>query len=221
MRIVVDVSPLALPRAGIGNYLRGTLSGLVQARREGDEVVAFAVAGPRGRRAIPAALAGLGLERRLVFLPGARVWRQAWSRAARPALERVLGRFDVLHLSDWWFPPQRAGVRATTIHDLVPLHFPDWVPAATRRLHLAKYENARRTCDVVFANSEYTADDVARTLRVPRQRIRVAYPGVSECFSSDGARARPRSPRRGPRGCRGRPGPLRRRSPRRARGVPT
>ncbi len=189
MRIVFDVSPLSLPPAGIGRYVRGTLAGLAEAAGTRHEIVAFALVGPRGLRAIPRALDGLAVRRKLLFLPPARTWRRAWSRLARPSLERLLGGFDVLHFSDWWFPPQRGGVRATTIHDLVPLHFPEWVPAPTRRLHVAKYAHAAATCDVVFANSRYTADDVAETLRIPRARIRVAYPGVAEQFRPDGPAA--------------------------------
>ena len=186
MRIAYDVSPLALPATGIGKYLLGALSGLAEAAGDAHEVVAFAVVGPRGRRAVPRALAGTAVERRVVFFPAARVWRGVWMRVARPPLERLLGRFDALHFSDWWAPPQRGGVRATTIHDLVPLRFPDWVPAATRRLHLAKYENAARTCDVVFVNSRFTADDVTETLGIPSERIRVAHPGAGPAFRPDG-----------------------------------
>ena len=78
-------------------------------------------------------------------------------------------------------------MRATTIHDLVPLRFPEWATARTRAMHGAKYANAARTCDVVFANSEFTADDVDELLGVARERIRVAPPGVGAGFAADGA----------------------------------
>ena len=76
-------------------------------------------------------------------------WRTAVVGAGTPPAERFLGAFDVLHFSDWMYPPQRAGVRSTMIHDLVPLHFPEWVHARTRSMHGAKYRHAARTCDVV------------------------------------------------------------------------
>ncbi len=53
------------------------------------------------------------------------------------------GPLDVFHFSDWMYPPQRGGVRATTIHDLFPLRFPDWVHPQTYRMHSRKYA-ARR-----------------------------------------------------------------------------
>ena len=84
------------------------------------------------------------------------------------------------------YPPQRAGVRATTIHDLVPLHHPEWTTARTRSMHGRKYRNAARTCDVVFVNSAFTGRDVAQTLRVPAERIRVAHPAPKGVYRVDG-----------------------------------
>ena len=143
MRIAFDVSPLSHPRSGIGTYLRGSLAGLAEAAAGEHEIVAFAPTSPQGTKAIPAALAGIPVEVRLQFLPFAHVWRQGWSRLARPAVERFLGPIDVLHFSDWMYPPQRAGIRATTVHDLVPLRHPEWVQGRTRRMHTAKYRNTR------------------------------------------------------------------------------
>ena len=153
-------------------------------------MVAFAPTSPEGRRVIPEALDGIPVELRLVTLPGAHGWRTAWSRLGWPPAERWLGPFDVLHFTDWMYPPQRAGVRATTIHDLVPLHFPEWVDAAdARRCTAASTANAARTCDVMFANSAFTADDVAATLDFPRERIVVAHPGIGAEFGADGEAA--------------------------------
>jgi alpha-1,3-rhamnosyl/mannosyltransferase len=189
VKIVFDVSPLSHERTGVNNYIRGSLAGLAAAaRRNGDDVVAFAPTSPEGRRVISQALDGIPVELRLKTFLGAHGWRTLWSRLGRPAAERWLGAFDVLHFSDWMYPPQRAGLRATTIHDLVPLHFPDWVTARTRSMHARKYANAARTCDVVFANSAFTADDVAATLGFARERIVVAHPGIGEAFRPDGER---------------------------------
>jgi glycosyltransferase involved in cell wall biosynthesis len=186
VRIVVDVSPLSHQRTGVGNYVRGSLLGLVEAGR--NEVVAFAPASARGRRAIEESLDGIAVERRLPTLPAAHALRTLWSRAGAPPAERFLGDFDVLHFSDWMYPPQRAGIRSTMVHDLVPLHHPDWVHRRTRRMHGAKYRHAAKSCDVVIVNSRYTGDDVAETLGVPRERIHVAYPGVDEGFEPEGER---------------------------------
>ena len=189
MRIVIDVSPLSRPRTGIGNYVRGMVAGLAEAAGDDHELVAFGPSGPRGRRRIREALAGLPVELRLPLLPRAHAWRTAWSRIGRPPVERVVGPLDVFHFSDWMYPAQRHGVRTTTVHDLVPLHFPELVHARTYRMHTAKLRNAVRTCDIIFANSRFTADDLHERLGFPRDRIHVAYPGIEPRFEPEGPRA--------------------------------
>lgn len=187
MRIVVDVAPLSHPRTGVGNYIRGSLLGIAEAG--GHELVAFAPASAEGRRAIAASLEGVEAERVLPVIPAAHALRTVWSRAGLPPVERLVGALDVFHFGDWMYPPQRGGVRSTMIHDLVPLHFPDWVHRRTRRMHGAKYRHAAQACDVVIVNSAYTGDDVARTLGVDRARIHVAHPGVDPAFTPEGPRA--------------------------------
>jgi glycosyltransferase involved in cell wall biosynthesis len=174
----------------VNNYIRGSLTGLAEVAAErGHEVVAFAPTSPAGKRTIPEALAGIDVQLKLARLPGAHGFRTAWSMAGYPPAEHLLGRFDVLHFSDWMYPPQRRGIRATTIHDLVPLHHPEWTTRRTRAMHGRKYRNAALTCDVVFANSAYTAGDFAATCEFPRERVLVAQPGIGAEFTADGEAA--------------------------------
>jgi len=190
MRIAFDVSPLSHERTGVNNYIRGSLAGLAEvARPLGHEIVAFAPTSPAGKRVIREALAGIDVETKLVALPGAHYWRTAWSMLGYPPAERFIGKFDVLHFSDWMYPPQTRGVRATTIHDVVPLHHPQWTTKRTRSMHGRKYRNAALTCDVVFANSAFTAADFADSLDFPLDRVLVAHPGIGADFSAEGPAA--------------------------------
>ena len=56
MRVAFDVAPLSHPRTGVGNYVLGSLRGLVEA---GADVVPFAPTSAPGRAAIREALTGL------------------------------------------------------------------------------------------------------------------------------------------------------------------
>jgi glycosyltransferase involved in cell wall biosynthesis len=185
VRIAYDVTPLSHPRTGVGNYILGALRGMLAVADGGHEVVAFGPVSVRGRRLLEDTLDGLDVERRFVTFPLAHALRRTWSRLERPPAERFLGQFDVLHFSDWMYPPQRSGRRATMIHDLGPLHFPERLDRRTVAMHAGTARAAAR-CDVVFVNSEYTADDVVATLGIPRRRIRVAYPGIDETLAADG-----------------------------------
>jgi glycosyltransferase involved in cell wall biosynthesis len=186
MRIAVDVSPLSHQRTGVGAYLLGVLQGLVE---NGADVVAFSPVSIRVKRQVEAALGDLAVERRLPVLPLAHRWRTAWSRIGRPAAERWLGDFDVLHFSDWMYPPQRSGLRATTIHDLVPLRFPEWTHGRTVHMHSAKYRHAAEHAHVLVCISEYTARDAQELLHVEPERTPVVHPAPADLYRADGERA--------------------------------
>ncbi len=185
MRVAVDVSPLSHQRSGVGAYLLSLLYGLVE---NGAEVVAFAPVSVRVKRQVEEALGDLDVERRLPVLPLAHRWRTAWSRAQRPAAERWLGRFDVLHFSDWMYPPQRGGVRATTIHDLVPLRYPEWTHGRTVHMHGAKYRHAAQHAHLLVCISDYTARDVHERLGVEPVRTPVVYPAPARHYGAEGER---------------------------------
>jgi glycosyltransferase involved in cell wall biosynthesis len=186
MRVAVDVSPLSHVRTGVGTFLLGMIRGLL----ENDvDVVAFTPASVRYRRQIEQALSGMDVQKRLPVIPLAHRWRTLWSRLQWPPVERWLGDVDVLHFSDWMYPPQRAGVRATTVHDLVPLHHPEWTHGRTVRMHTAKYRHAVQRADPIVCISEYTARDVQQTLGVEAERTHVAYPAPADVFRADGETA--------------------------------
>jgi glycosyltransferase involved in cell wall biosynthesis len=188
VRIAFDVSPLSHQPTGIGNYIRGSLAGLAEVATPENEIVAFAPTSLEGKRRIPQLVGGLPVALKLRLLPFAHHFRQAWSRAGRPPVERLLGPIDVLHYSDWMFPPQRGGLRSTMIHDLVPLHHREWVTTRTYSMHSAKYRDAVN-CDTIFVNSAFTGRDVIETLRVEPERVHVAYPGVGGVYTPEGERA--------------------------------
>jgi glycosyltransferase involved in cell wall biosynthesis len=150
------------------------------------EIVAFAPTSLRGPKRIRAALEGVPVTQHLWPLPASHALRTAWSRLGHPVADRLLGRFDALLFTDWMYPSQRSGLRSTVIHDLVPLHHPELVTARTLSMHTRKYENAARTCDVVFTNSSYTADDVSTTLGIGLDRIVVARPGLGHRHVPEG-----------------------------------
>jgi glycosyltransferase involved in cell wall biosynthesis len=193
--LVFDVTPLSHPLTGIGNYMLGMLGGVAEASQGRHDLVYFAATGPQNARRVASAVAEFPGERRIVVVPPpSNTWRKLWSRMQRMPVEWLTGRLDVFHFSDWMFPPQRGGLRTTTVHDLGPLHHPEWVDPRTRALHVPKALHAAKSCDVTFANSQYTADDVVRSLGVPEERVVVAYPGIHERYHLEGARAEREAP---------------------------
>ena len=87
------------------------------------------------------------------------------------------------------YPPQRRGLRSTMIHDLVPLHHPEWSRRARARCTRASTRTPPGRATSSSPTPRFTADDVAATLGVRRDRLVVARPGVEPGTSADGDRA--------------------------------
>ena len=154
----LDADRLSEEIDGLTEDLSQELAAAAAAGRH--ELLAFAPTSVRGPSRIRAALDGIAAAQRLIPLPASHALRTAWSRAGWPPVEALAGRLDAFLFSEWMYPAQRAGVRATVFHDLVPLHHPEWCTPRTVSMHTRKARNAAATCDLVFANSAFTAAEV-------------------------------------------------------------
>jgi len=67
-----------------------------------------------------------------------------------------------------------------TIHDLIPLIFPEYAYSPLVKLYNRLVSAAARKAALIVADSHSTRNDVIRILNVPPSRIQVIYPGVDE-----------------------------------------
>jgi glycosyltransferase involved in cell wall biosynthesis len=182
MRVVWDVTGLALPATGIGRYVIGAIHGVALARPDW-EIVAVAVERDPGiesvRRQLASAPANVSVHARTT---SAAVFERRLAGGLRwPAAERYAGgSFDAFIPSDWFQPRQRGGARLAIIYDLIPLLHPHWVPWLTRKAHLRMYRECQRSLDRTIAISEYTKREMVEHLSVESDRIAVAYPGIGD-----------------------------------------
>jgi glycosyltransferase involved in cell wall biosynthesis len=181
VRVVIDVTPLAIPPTGIGTYLRETVAACGRVPR-GHEIVALSMGGRTETAGLEQHLGPLpGVTRRHRRVRGAFMLRRLVNALPVPLLEPLAGRADAFVGSEWLHPRQRQGIRGGIVYDLVPLRFPEWTTPETRALHDRKLADVRR-CDVVVCISQATADDVTEHLGIDAARLRVARPGVADRF---------------------------------------
>lgn len=177
-RVLMDFGPGAGGHGarGIGRYVRGVADSLEEwpvERRElvsavgraGQDLSAFG-----GRSTTSRWLGFRPLDLGLVICP--------------LALGRAMGRTgtDIFHATDPHRPWRNRKIRQlVTAYDLIPLHetemLASWQPH--QRYAYRAYLDQIRRADVVIAISEATADDVAASLDVPRERIAIVAPVVS------------------------------------------
>jgi glycosyltransferase involved in cell wall biosynthesis len=166
MRVGLDVTPLALTKAGVARHIAGLLSGFegkpdIDLRR-----YAF---GGHNRALVPVRDAG-------------------WYLAALPARARR-DRVDVLHC-----PSQRAPIRSrvpvvVTIHDLAVLRHPETFNRWTRAYSSALLPRVVRAAERVIAVSEFTRRELVELLRVPDGKVRVIPNAVGPPFGPEGKAA--------------------------------
>lgn len=166
LRVGLDVSPLALTKAGTARYLTALLDGLesepeVEVRRY--------------------ELAGSGRVKKIV--------RDAyWYRFSLPRAARQDG-VDVLHAPTMRAPFRSSVPLVVTIHDLAVLRRPETFNGWTRRYSAYALPRVARAADAIVVGSEFSRDEAVQLLDVSRDRIRVIPYGVGPPFAPEGPAA--------------------------------
>jgi len=161
----MDVSPLALSRAGTARHIRSLLDAL---ETEPLEVRRYSFGGS-SRLVVPARDLG-------------------WYLAALPRRARRDG-VKVLHC-----PTQRAPTRSrvplvVTFHDLAVLRHPDAFNRWTRTYSRRMLPRVARAATRLIAVSEFTRRELEELLDVPPEKVRVIPNAVGEPFTAEGEAA--------------------------------
>jgi glycosyltransferase involved in cell wall biosynthesis len=166
LRVGLDVSPLALTRAGTARYLASLLDGL-----ESEPEVEL-------RRY---QLGGSGRLRKIVR-------DTAWYSVGLPRAARRDG-VDVLHAPTMRAPFRLSVPLVVTIHDLAILRRPETFNRWTRRYSAFALPRVARAADAIVVGSAFSRDEVIGLLGVPGDKVHVIPYGVGPPFSADGPAA--------------------------------
>jgi len=187
MRVAIDATPLLFDLTGIGVFTAGALRALAQ--RHDLDLLGYAVTW-RGQKQLPARLP-VGVRAGRVPMP-ARPLHELWRRADGPAIEWFTGRADVVHGTNFVVPPAHWAAEVVTIHDMSHVRFPELCSPETRRYYPSLIRRALRRGAMVHTDSHAIAAEVVDLLCVPKERVRVVYPGVDPVNTrSDRPRQRP------------------------------
>jgi glycosyltransferase involved in cell wall biosynthesis len=162
---------------GIGRYMIELTNRLADRCHAGDWKVD--VSGPRESGAPAWLPVGVGYRP----VPLRRVaLRSAWSVANGPALERMIGRFDLLHSlhASTNVPTSRPSV--VTVHDMISVEHPEWFGPGVGWAARRAIRRIGGDGTLVITVSEHTARLVEEHGRVDRERIRVIHLAPSDGF---------------------------------------
>lgn len=97
-----------------------------------------------------------------------------WNKMHVVSIDKMIGKVDVLHTSDWLEPPSNAK-KVTTIHDLVVFVDPQNTPKPIISTQLLKLSWVAKETDKIIAVSESTKKDITKYLKIPSGKISVIY----------------------------------------------
>ncbi len=189
MKVAIDARWIFPDLSGIGNYTRQLLREFARLETNHQIVVLFSD---------PSVEARTILETGMDQAPHMQACRVPWSLfslQSQALLPRLLRSQDirVFHSPNYMMPfaafrrNALGRIRAvTTIHDLIPLRFPDHAPRSRKSRALPLFrrillESAARSTRVLTV-SHVSGADIVSLLQVPESRIRVVHNGVSPFF---------------------------------------
>jgi glycosyltransferase involved in cell wall biosynthesis len=100
-----------------------------------------------------------------------------------PAIDLLIGRPDVLHVLTPVVPVPTRAPLVVTIHDLLPIHHPEWYSPRERWLFDRATRHAAGKAARVVAVSQAVAADAQETLRIAPERITVIPEAARPEFS--------------------------------------
>lgn len=178
MKVAIDISQIPYG-TGVATYTRNLVQNLLtidnknqylfyaNVWRRKDDIVEF-LNGLEGE-----------FEHKLLPIPPT-ISAKIFNSSMRLSIDRLIGRSDILHTSDWT-EPSSAAVKITTIHDLIPLLFPEISDERLVKVHKKKFELVQKESKVIIVPSETTKKDLMK-LNIKGNRIRVVPEAPDQIF---------------------------------------
>jgi glycosyltransferase involved in cell wall biosynthesis len=187
LRIAVDLVFFTGHKGGTESYARGVFPHLAD-----HDDFRFIGIGNRELAANPPSW----FPGEIVSLPVSGENRVAWAAAEALAVgprARLLGA-DLLHCPSNFGPAVRLLPTVVTVHDILPLRHPEWVPGGRSRGVQALTKATVRAASRIIADSHATAADVHELLGRPMADIDVIHLGVNPVDVLDQPTERPARP---------------------------
>lgn len=167
MRVALCTKWIDEPYTGVGLYVRQLALHLVElSPREGLELTLV------HKDASHDPLYRKGREVRYSSLPG-----PLWVVSQERALAKLAAGVDIVHEPYIGVRRKLGALQVVTVHDTMPLDFPEHSPAAFRSYFRRAMPRVLENADAVLVNSNTTKDDVIRHFSVAREKVHVTYLG--------------------------------------------
>lgn len=158
MRIAIDISQVVYG-TGVSTYTRNLVRNLLAIDKENEYILFGGSLRRRGElRDFVNTLQGSTFKGKVFPIPPT-LADLIWNRLHILPIELFTGKIDIFHSSDWTQPPSSA-FKVTTVHDLVPLKFPELSHPRIVAAHKARLKWVKKEVDRIIVPSEATRRDL-------------------------------------------------------------
>ncbi|MEN9328245.1 MAG: hypothetical protein RI947_1053 [Candidatus Parcubacteria bacterium] len=177
MNLAIDISQIIHKGTGVARFTGGLVDSILEFDTDNTWTFFFSSL----RKSLDSELAE-DIEKHQHILKTAKIpptlLEMLWNRLHIVKAERFVGNVDWYISSDWTEPPSRAN-KATVVHDLAFMRFPETVASSIRAVQKRRLSYVKKETHIIFADSETTKTDLIDLLAIEKDRIKVLYPGVT------------------------------------------
>lgn len=170
MRIGYDLTPITAAPTGVGVYTAALLTHMLAAAQPGETFHGWASG--LARRP-PDILAGLTSHRHLPI--PTRALYALWTALDHPQADRLLGRVDLFHATNYFLPPVARARRILSIYDLSFLVCPQFSSPKIVGPFSRRIRRFAAAADAILTCSHASKKDIVEHLGMPPEKITVAH----------------------------------------------
>ncbi|KKQ75691.1 MAG: Glycosyl transferase, group 1 [Candidatus Woesebacteria bacterium GW2011_GWB1_38_5b] len=177
MKIAIDISQI-IYETGVSVYTRELVSNLVSIFPDNEYIL---LGGSLRRGGEISDFASQFKNARKVVTPISPTLADiVWNRLHVLNIEKLVGKVDIFHSSDWAEPPANI-LKVTTIHDLSFLHYPKFADPKILATHKRRLYWVKKESSAVLVPSEATKED-ALMLGISGDKIKVIHEAPGKIY---------------------------------------
>lgn len=175
MRVGIDISPVVYEGTGTAVYFKNLVTWLPKIGPQNDYVF-FGASLRRQKNLAP--------YTKKIFPFPPTFLDFVWNRLHVMPVERLVGKIDVWHSSDWTQPPT-AAKKVAPILDMVIYKFPESSHPQIISTQMRRLKWVKKEADRVVTISQASKKDIVEILGIAQEKVRVVYLAAGPEFNPD------------------------------------
>jgi len=177
MKIGIDISQTAYKGTGVARFTSGLIDYILETDKENEWTFLFYSLRQKVDSELENRIKKRGFRLIKIALPPSLV-SLIWNVFHLFPLEWIVGDLDWFITSDWIEPKTIKVKKATIVHDLVFVRYPETVDKKILKTQSLRLKAVNKESKIIFADSETTKGDLIKLIGVDSKKIIVDYPGL-------------------------------------------